>query len=318
MKVTSITKAKLTLLGLLGLGFATFAVPVRAADVTVFWQCSSTSASGVTTYGQCPASVSNPLPVTQTQLTYVPAPGNTTTTQLAASATFNGTIDGIVNEQVVSLNMTSDQPVTLTVHQYIDAAGTFELPQIVATVAANVGFNQSYLINGNYVKISAQNTGGSTTTTFNLNTYYGPSQVPTGLGGLAAVVLPTTDPCGTSGVAKSSVVVSLSSAATTALVAVSGTKAVYVCGFAVTIAPSATSADTVTFEYGTGVACAGSPTVLTGAFGAGDLTSAAPPATVAYGGGGATVMTAPSANGLCAVSAGTAVSVQGLLSYVQQ
>jgi len=63
------TQAKALLGGLFGVmgGFAitlgsAFA-PVEAADVAIGWQCSSTSASGVTTYGQCPVSTQNPLPV---------------------------------------------------------------------------------------------------------------------------------------------------------------------------------------------------------------------------------------------------------------
>ena len=337
----------LGLLATLALGLAS---PAVAADVTIGWQCASTSVSGVTTYGQCPASLSNPVPVAQTQLVYTPAPNNTSTAQLAASATFNGTIDQIINEQVISINMTSDQPVTLTIHQYIDAAGTYELPQITTSVLANAGINQSWLINGNYVKVSVQNTGASTTTTFNLNTYYGPSQIPASSGGLAnvtvanassitigsvylldsggtnkasinasgqlATVLPTTDPCETSGVAKSSAVINLNTAGTTQLVAVSGTKATYVCGFALTIAPSAILADTALFEYGTSTTCVGT-TALTGTFGAGDLTTATGPTVVSYG-GGQTVFGAPASNGVCVVAAGTTVNIQGVMSYVQQ
>ncbi len=321
------------------------AAPASADPLQVRACLNSLMANG--TYNCVDVSSSNPLPVTQTQLTYIPAPGNTTTTQLAASATFNGTIDQIVNEQVVSINMTSDQNITLTIHQYIDAAGTYELPTIAVNVPANTGFNQSYLINGNYTKITALNTGASTTTTFNLNTYYGPSQVPTGPGGLAnvtvanassitigsvylldsggtnkasinasgqlATVPPSTDPCETSGVAKSSVAIAVTSATTTSLVAVSGTKAVYVCGGAMTIAPSATSADTALLEYGTGASCTGT-TAMTGTFGNGDLTTSAPPLAVTL----PSELVAPASQGVCIVTAGTAVNVQGYLTYVQQ
>lgn len=129
-------------------------------------------------------------------------------------------------------------------------------------------------------------------------------------------VIGTTDPCLNSSILKSSKAVSISSATTTSIVAVSGSTAVYICGGALTIAPSATTADTATLEYGTGASCT-SPTVLTGAFGAGDVTSAAPPIVVHLNSFG-TSMTVPASNGLCILSAGTAVSIQGFISYVQE
>ena len=125
------------------------------------------------------------------------------------------------------------------------------------------------------------------------------------------------DPCGSPSIAKSSAAISVTSATTTSLVAVSGSTTVYVCGFSISIAPSATSADTALFEYGTGAACS-SPTSLTGTFGNGDLTTAAPPAIVSYGGGGSTVFKSAASAGICIVTAGTTVNVQGVLTYVQQ
>lgn len=123
------------------------------------------------------------------------------------------------------------------------------------------------------------------------------------------------DPC--SYAAKSSAAISVTSATTTSLVAVSGTTVVYVCGVSFTIAPSATTADTALFEYGTGAACT-SPTVLTGTYGNGDLTSAAPVVAVNYGGAGQTVFKSAASAGVCILTAGTAVNVQGVLTYVQQ
>jgi hypothetical protein len=124
------------------------------------------------------------------------------------------------------------------------------------------------------------------------------------------------DPCQSSNVVKSSVAISITTATTTSLVSVSGSTTVYVCGFAVTIAPSATSADTLQFEYGTGAACS-SPTALTGTFGNGDLTTGAPPLPVSFGGAGQTIFKSAASAGICAVTGGTTVNVQGILSYVQ-
>jgi hypothetical protein len=125
----------------------------------------------------------------------------------------------------------------------------------------------------------------------------------------------TADPCNAA--AKSSAPINVTSAATTSLVAVSGTTTVYVCGISFTIAPSATTADTALFEYGTGAACT-SPTVLTGTYGSGDLTSAAPVVPVNYGGGGQTIFKSAASAGICILTAGTAVNVQGVLTFVQQ
>lgn len=126
-----------------------------------------------------------------------------------------------------------------------------------------------------------------------------------------------SDPCQDVSAIKSSVVVAQASATTTQLVALSAGKIVYVCGLSMTIAPSGTSADTATFEYGTGASCGTGTTALTGAFGAGDLTTAAPPLFVTLGAPGTAFSTA-AGNALCIVSAGTTVSIQGVLSYVQQ
>jgi hypothetical protein len=118
--------------------------------------------------------------------------------------------------------------------------------------------------------------------------------------------------------AKSSTPITLTTIVTATVVPVSGSTAVYVCGFSFTIAPSATSADTIKFVYGTGAACASGQTALTGTYGNGDLTIAAPVVPISYGNGNGTVMIAPASNGLCTITTGTAVNIQGILSYVQQ
>ena len=126
----------------------------------------------------------------------------------------------------------------------------------------------------------------------------------------------SADVCASS--AKSSVPINIVTATTTLLVAVSGTKAVYVCGVAMTIAPSQTSAASASFEFGTDGTCTGANAVA-GIFGGGFVAAAAsPPIPVAFGDGNATIFGAPAANGICLVSTGTTVSVQGVLTYVQQ
>lgn len=131
----------------------------------------------------------------------------------------------------------------------------------------------------------------------------------------AAVAVKTSDPC--TSATKSSTAISVTSATTTSLVAVSGSTTVYVCGFSMTIAPSGTSADTALFEYGTGAACS-TPTTLTGTFGNGDLTTTTGVAAVSYGNGSATIFKSAASAGVCILTAGTTVNVQGVLTWVQQ
>jgi hypothetical protein len=114
------------------------------------------------------------------------------------------------------------------------------------------------------------------------------------------------DPCQSRNVAKSSVLAIISTATTTALVPVSGSKAVYVCGVSLVTG----TADTLSLEYGTGTACAAGPSALTPVYPAATM--------VNLGFGGGTVVTAPASNGLCAVSTGTTPSTEVLVSYVQQ
>jgi len=132
-----------------------------------------------------------------------------------------------------------------------------------------------------------------------------------------AVPYTQNDPCQNTSSSKISVPINVTSATTTQLVAASAGTSIYVCGAALTIAPSATSADTAKFEYGTGASCGTGTTALTGSFGAGDLTTAAPPLFISLNSPGA-VMATPASNALCLVSAGTTVNIQGVLSYVQQ
>jgi hypothetical protein len=122
----------------------------------------------------------------------------------------------------------------------------------------------------------------------------------------------TADPCLSSAIAKSSIPINLSSAATTQLVALSGTTSIYVCGFVLTDT-GVTTATTIQLEYGTGSTCGTGTTALTGTFAQSLLTSA-----IVVNVAGGTQIKAPSGNALCAVVAGTTPSIQGYLTYVQQ
>lgn len=98
---------------------------------------------------------------------------NSSTVQLASSAIFTGTIEGIPNQPAFSVLLFSDQNGSLTINQFIDAAGTQKVYAKTYTYTANSQFPISAAANGNFFQAIFQNTGGSTTTKFNLNTAYG-------------------------------------------------------------------------------------------------------------------------------------------------
>jgi hypothetical protein len=113
------------------------------------------------------------LLVVGTGTNFLNSTNNSTVAQLAASATFTGTVESILSQSAVLISLTSDQPGTLILKQYIDAGATRPLPSITVTVTAGVPINRSWLVAGNYFNLTFQNTGASTTTTLNISTYYG-------------------------------------------------------------------------------------------------------------------------------------------------
>jgi hypothetical protein len=101
---------------------------------------------------------------------------NSSVAQLAAGATFTGTLEGISNAQNASIDIISDQAGTLTVNQYntssassICGSATFAL----AAIGSTFGLARAFTINGNFFNITFKNTGGSTTTLLNISTAYG-------------------------------------------------------------------------------------------------------------------------------------------------
>jgi hypothetical protein len=116
---------------------------------------------------------------------------------------------------------------------------------------------------------------------------------------------------------KTSIPIAVSTATTTSLVAVSGTTSIYICHFDLMIAGSATTADTATLEYGTGATCTGTH-ALTGTYGGNDAAVTPSPLPLSVGGGFGTVLSTPASQGVCIVTTGTTVFVQGSMAYVQQ
>lgn len=112
----------------------------------------------------------------------------------------------------------------------------------------------------------------------------------------------SSDPCNTA--IKSSVAISITSATTTQLIALSAGQHIYVCGVALS-----SVGGTSTFEYGTGSSCGTGTTSLTGPF---------PASSTVILSGAETKFTAPVGNALCLVSGTSTSATGGVLTYVQQ
>lgn len=106
--------------------------------------------------------------------------------------------------------------------------------------------------------------------------------------------------------ADTSVAINISTATTTQLVALSAGKKIYVTALDVV----AGGTGNITFEYGTGTACATGTTVLTGAY---NLTAQSG---LAKGGGLGPVLVVPAGNALCALTS-AAVQMSGSAAYTQ-
>lgn len=111
--------------------------------------------------------------ITLDKTKYTQTTGNNTAVQLAAGATFTGAIESALNYPNIIPSVRCDQPFTLTIKQYSDAAGLIAYPDIVYTRAANVGYNDTITLAGTFVRVTLQNTGASATTNLFLETFLG-------------------------------------------------------------------------------------------------------------------------------------------------
>jgi hypothetical protein len=130
------------------------------------------------------------VPTSNNATVFLFSTNNSSDVQLAAGATFTGVIETTLDQPSISLLLTSDQNMIVTVRQFIDLAGTRAAPNIVFNVAAGVGLARSMPLNGNYVQVLAQNIGAATTTTFNINTAYGDILPADSSGALPTTELP--------------------------------------------------------------------------------------------------------------------------------
>jgi hypothetical protein len=200
---------------------------------------------------------------------------------------------------------------------------TFNLATTAAT--AQVFPVQGYSSNTTFVAYTA---GGASANTFTLSYYFTyPGQGPSATGAPTNVFITggipnplpvsfaasTADPCQNSNAAKSSAAINITTATTTAIVALSAGKTIYVCALSMQ-ETSNTGNITYQWEYGTGAACS-SPTALSGAY----STDNAQVASQSLG--GSTLFGIPASNALCIVTTGapgTNAGFFGFVSYVQQ
>lgn len=125
------------------------------------------------------------FPITLDKTNFTQSSGNNTSAQLAASATFTGSIESGLSHPNLIISVRCDQPFTMTIKQYSDLAGTIAYPNIVYTRLANVGYNDTITLAGSYFQVVLQNTGASTTTNLFVETWMGILPVsinPTNLG----------------------------------------------------------------------------------------------------------------------------------------
>jgi hypothetical protein len=167
------------------------------------------------------------------------------------------------------------------------------------TISPSVATGDNYI--ATYACSSTYPTAGTITASFS------PAITSTVASGSVSIVT-TGDPCRNPNVAKSTVAIAVTTAATTQLVAPSGTKAVYLCSLQANVVGTS---PTLLVEYGTSTTCVGT-TALTGTI---------PVATGTYfSTGNDSAIATPASQGLCLVSGGTLTTtgVQGFATYVQQ
>jgi hypothetical protein len=98
---------------------------------------------------------------------------NSTTAQLASGASFTGTIEDVTKYPSISFQAFADQNLTITIDQFIDSAGAKLSETKTFSYVAGEKLASSYEINGNYIRVTVKNEGGSTTTILQVDTAFG-------------------------------------------------------------------------------------------------------------------------------------------------
>ena len=146
------------------------AVPVSGPVTDAQMRATALPVSGPLTDAQLRSA---DVPTALRSLYYPASTGNNTTAQLAANAKFTGTIETVQNLQAAQIQVVCDQPYTLTINQYIDAAGTKLTESTTLTRLANQPLCQNVLLPGNYFNVVLTNLGISDTTALQIDTTFG-------------------------------------------------------------------------------------------------------------------------------------------------
>lgn len=140
------------------------------------------------TFWQATQPVSGTVSTLDAGTTYTFSAVNSSSSQLAAGASFTGTLESVTTAQSISILLSSDQPIQLTFNQYSDSGGTYAGPPRSFYIPARQGLSWSMPLNCNYCNLVAKNVGSATSTTFRLDIAYG--TIPSAdLGGNTPVTL---------------------------------------------------------------------------------------------------------------------------------
>lgn len=180
---------------------------------------------------------------------------------------------------------------------------TFSLSTITTVQTFTVPASSCPVYSTNY------NSGGASASTISLEYVFTPSgEITIGPSGAGV-----PDPCASNGIAKSSAFANITTGTTTALVTPALLQVITVCQVVAQL--NSTTASTILFEWGTGAACATTPTALTATYTNSTLVSES----ITIGGGSSTAFSTPGGAGLCAVTTvGTSPSIPVTVTYVRQ
>ncbi len=99
---------------------------------------------------------------------------NSTTTNLASGATHSGSIVDVTQYPDISLLAHCNEPLLITVYQYVDEAGIRQCKSPESfSIMGDEPFGVSFPINGNYIRVETTNAGGSTSTEMQVDVAYG-------------------------------------------------------------------------------------------------------------------------------------------------
>lgn len=133
-----------------------------------------TQKTQVTSLPSLPAGTNAIGTVTVGGQTFYASTNNSVSQALATGATWNGTVESVIQQPGAWITVTSDKDVTLTINQYKDTGATVvDVPAQVYPVQAGVPFALARDIKGNYIKLSVSNTSGASAA-LTVDTYYGP------------------------------------------------------------------------------------------------------------------------------------------------